>query len=279
MKRKFKRYLIPALCLCALWIAIGLYNPLRIQRYEIDASEIQNPIRIALIADLHACSYGQDNAKLVDEINREAPDIIVLAGDIFDDRLPNGPAEAFMKAIGGTYPCYYVTGNHEHWSDKAVFKRAMQTLKEVGAIRLSGEADSIAVNGETILICGVDDPVAARNDPDAPPFDAQLAQAKALSEGFDGYSILLSHRPERLDRYVEAGFDLALCGHAHGGQWRIPGLLNGLYAPNQGVFPKYAGGKYIMEPTTMIVSRGLAKESTRIPRFYNRPELVIIDLY
>ena len=69
-----------------------------------------------------------------------------------------------------------------------------------------------------------------------------------------------------------------LCGHAHGGQWRLPGLINGIYAPNQGFLPKYAGGQYQENDTTMIVSRGLARESTRIPRIFNRPELVIIDL-
>lgn len=66
--------------------------------------------------------------------------------------------------------------------------------------------------------------------------------------------------------------------HAHGGQWRIPGVLNGLYAPNQGLFPKYGGGRYDFDGQTMIVSRGLARESTRAPRFFNRPELVVIEV-
>ena len=44
--------------------------------------------------------------------------------------------------------------------------------------------------------------------------------------------------------YAKENFDLVVCGHAHGGQVRIPGLLNGLYAPNQGFFPSHAGGFY-----------------------------------
>ncbi len=71
---------------------------------------------------------------------------------------------------------------------------------------------------------------------------------------------------------------MVLSGHAHGGQWRIPFLLNGLYAPNQGLFPKYAGGRYDYENGTLIVSRGLARESTPMPRIFNRPELVIVDI-
>ncbi len=99
-----------------------------------------------------------------------------------------------------------------------------------------------------------------------------------MADKNDYYTVLLSHRPEFFELYTEYNFDLVLSGHAHGGQWRIPYILNGLYAPNQGVFPKYAGGEYTENNTTMIVSRGLARESTLLPRFYNRPELVIIDL-
>ena len=74
------------------------------------------------------------------------------------------------------------------------------------------------------------------------------------------YTILLTHRPELIDVYSQYDFDLVLSGHAHGGQWRIPGILNGLYAPNQGIFPAYAGGLYEQNGTIMIVSRGLARE-------------------
>ena len=88
----------------------------------------------------------------------------------------------------------------------------------------------------------------------------------------------MSSQPELFDIYTKYGFDLVLCGHAHGGQWRIPFILNGVYAPNQGIFPQYAGGRYEKDGTVMIVSRGLARETTYVPRIFNRPELVIIDL-
>ena len=71
---------------------------------------------------------------------------------------------------------------------------------------------------------------------------------------------------------------MILAGHAHGGQWRLPGLINGLAAPNQGLFPRYAGGRYDLEGTVLVVSRGLARETTRLPRIFNRPELVLLDL-
>lgn len=104
------------------------------------------------------------------------------------------------------------------------------------------------------------------------PFDDK--QKRRYTE----YTILLSHRPEYFETYAKYPFDLVLCGHAHSGQWRIPFLLNGLYAPHQEIFPKYAGGLYEAENMRMIVSRGLARKTTYIPRIFNRPELVIIDL-
>ena len=138
------------------------------------------------------------------------------------------------------------------------------------------------VNGSWIAVCGVDDPYAWADsygftERAEGSFREQVSQAAAQAE--EGtYTILLAHRPELLDVYSQYDFDLVLAGHAHGGQWRIPGILNGLWAPNQGLFPAHAGGRYEQDGTVMIVSRGLARESTWVPRWYNRPELVIIDL-
>jgi len=92
------------------------------------------------------------------------------------------------------------------------------------------------------------------------------------------FSLLLSHRPDMTDLYESLRFDLVVSGHAHGGQWRIPLLLNGLYAPHQGLFPRYAGGLYRLNGTNLLVSRGLSRETTPLPRIFNRPEVVIVDI-
>ena len=92
----------------------------------------------------------------------------------------------------------------------------------------------------------------------------------------DIYSILLSHRPELTKYYRDSGFDLIVAGHAHGGQFRMPGCPGGLLAPHQGFFPRYAGGQYALGSTSLIVSRGLC--INRLPRIYNPPELVLVDL-
>ncbi len=137
---------------------------------------------------------------------------------------------------------------------------------------LEGERADIDINGQSLSLFGIDDPEAGETE-----FSRQLKFCGGHIDK-NRYSILLSHRPERIESYLEYDFDMILAGHAHGGQMRLPLLMNGLFAPDQGWFPKYAGGLYPFGKSQMIVSRGLARESTRMPRLFNRPEIVIINL-
>ena len=97
-----------------------------------------------------------------------------------------------------------------------------------------------------------------------------------LQNESDGYTILLSHRPELFDLYVETEMDLVFSGHAHGGQFRLP-FVGGLVAPNQGFFPKYDAGLFSEGSTNMIVSRGVGNSIIPI-RFNNRPEIIVATL-
>ncbi len=260
-----------------LFIALGLYNPLSVTRIHISSDKIDVPVRIALVSDLHSCRYGDQQKELIDAINQQAPDLICLTGDIFDDALPNDNTEIFLLAVSVKYPCYYVTGNHEFWAGEQGFQEQMRILDQYGVTRLCNDSREIEVNGQKISICGADDPVSDLYT-DTYHLNEALADIKAGLQS-DAFTLLLSHRPERFSSYTEYGFDLTLCGHAHGGQWRIPFILEGgLYAPNQGMFPTYTGGLYTSGDTRMVVSRGLARESTRLQRFYNRPEIVIIEI-
>jgi predicted MPP superfamily phosphohydrolase len=212
---------------------------------------------------------------LVKALEENEPDVLLYTGDIFDDVLPYDNTVALLKALDGKYPAYYVTGNHEYWGYES--ERALQILRQYGVKPLEGEWESLSVGGQEINICGVDDPdVDFYTNPER-PFAEQLESLKDVANN-GNYTILLSHRPERIGEYANYPFDLVVAGHAHGGQWRIPGILNGLIAPNQGLFPKYAGGEYLVNDTTLIVSRGLARESTKVPRVHNPPELVIVEL-
>lgn len=243
--------------------------------YKIKTEKLNRPVRLALVTDLHSCYYGKGQGTLLRAIDEQDPDIVLLGGDIFDDGRSYENAEVTLSYLSQRYPCYYVTGNHEYWSRD--INAILDTVASYGISILEGDCDTIQVNGQTLNICGVDDPDVVAYTKDGQGMIEQLNAGKEQI-GADGYSILLSHRPEWADTYERYGFDLVLTGHAHGGQWRIPGLVNGLYAPDQGLFPPYAGGEYSLGQGVMIVSRGLARESTLAPRIFNRPELVVIDI-
>lgn len=277
-----KRVLVCAALLFVLVSVLALDCRLVIRQYTIDTDEIDTPVRIALITDLHSCYYGERQSHLLEALDAQNPDIVLLGGDMFDDHRDNTNTELFLDGICGRYPCYYVSGNHEVWSGEDAFFVMMNALVEqYGITVLSGETVTLQIGGSTIHISGADDPDRLRFR-DVDPYSQGLTQQmEALSAEVtkDGYWILLAHRPEYFEtEYRKAPFDLILCGHAHGGQVRIPYLLNGLFAPDQGLFPAYAGGRFDEDGRTMIVSRGLARESTAVPRVFNRPELVIIDL-
>lgn len=272
-KKRFFLYIL--ICLFFLFMSAAFDVRLKVQYYTIESRKITRPVRIALVTDLHSCSYGKEQKTLIQAVSRQNPDLVLLGGDICDDKIPNDNTEAFLRGIADKYPCFYVTGNHEYWSND--IDTILNLFHTYQVKILSGTYYTIHINGQTLNICGISDPDETSYTDSDFGWTEQLEALKDVRQN-GAYTLLLTHRPEKIDSYLDGNYDLILSGHAHGGQWRIPGLLNGLLAPDQGFFPEYAGGKYDFGTTSMIVSRGLARESTRIPRIFNRPELVIIDL-
>ena len=270
------------LLLLTVLILLFLYafsESLRVVYYTVETEKITAPVRILLLTDLHSCYYGEEQKDLLEAIRQTEPDILCLGGDIFDDETPHQGTIDLMDGIADQYPCFYVTGNHEHWSEEVTVLNAL--MVSYGVTVLAGDTVLHTANGQTISIGGVDDPTGFPDtegwDPDVrDTWYGQFSLTEEAAGNSPYFTLLLSHRPEKTDAYTGSSFDLVLAGHAHGGQVRIPFLLNGLFAPNQGWFPAYAGGTYMLEDTTMIVSRGLCKND--LPRFFNRPELVVVDL-
>lgn len=254
---------------------IGLYNHLTITEYTITSNKIRTEIKLILLTDLHSCHYGEKQKQLMEAIENQKPDLVLMSGDIADDVMPDEGVEELLAGIAGQYPCYYVTGNHEFWSRRVEAQKEM--FRSYGVHVLEGDCDIVSLNSQALMIGGIDDP-----DGGTARFEKQLTAVTEIvteSDNASQYSILLAHRPELFKRYARYDFDLVLSGHAHGGQWRLPFILpNGLLAPNQGLFPQYTTGIHTDNYTNMVVSRGLSRESTRIPRFFNPPELVVIYL-
>ena len=272
LKKRSKKLLLAGGIAAALLVWAGLDTSLTVQTYTVESGKVEAPVRLALLTDLHSCDYGDGQRELLDAVEEQDPDLVLLGGDIVDDgpEMPEERALATVEALAERWPTYYVTGNHEYRTGRA--EEIKELLAGRGAVVLEGTCALVTVGEQTLQICGVDDPAVG-----AAVLQSQLEDVTVALEG-DVCSILISHRPERVADYTGRSFDLVLSGHAHGGQWRIPLLGVGLIAPNQGLFPRYAGGTYDLEGTTLVVSRGLARESTRIPRLYNPPEVVVVDL-
>ena len=259
-----------------VWTAWG-NTALELNTYTISSRELSDAFdgyRIAQVSDLHNAEFGEGNQRLLDMLRKAEPDMIAITGDLIDSRKTNiAVALAFAKGAVKIAPCYYVSGNHE--ARVSEYQDLKTGLEAAGVTVLDDTQVKIEVFGESITIIGVDDPSfhADYLTGDAAVIDKKLSELAAEDPGF---TILLSHRPELFDTYVNHGIDLVLSGHAHGGQFRLP-LIGGLVAPNQGLFPKYDAGLYSEDHTNMIVSCGLG--NSIIPfRFNNRPEVVLIEL-
>jgi len=254
---------------------IAFYNGLTIRSYTINTDKFESgkSMRVVLIADLHSHVYGRNQNTLISKIKSQNPDIILLAGDIADDEVPIDGTRFLLEGIQDIAPIFYVSGNHEYWSGD--IENIKHTIRSYGVTVLEYDYKEITVNDISIIVAGID-------DPDWIKYEKNNAK-KSMDESFkelafkNQFKILIAHRPEQIELYKKYPFDLVVSGHTHGGQIRIPFLLNGLIAPNQGWFPKYAGGMYKHGVITHIVSRGVSF-NPRLPRVFNPPEIVVIDI-
>ncbi|MCL2321725.1 MAG: metallophosphoesterase [Oscillospiraceae bacterium] len=264
------------MCLFFIFLYFSFNNRINVVNYSIETNKIMNKdIKIALLSDTHSTIYP--NNDLVNDIKREKPDLILLTGDIIDDVASIKGTDILMEKIKDIAPIYYCTGNHEYMAKD--YEERIKSLESYGVNYLNDEYKIIDINGNKILISGVNDPYIDTKVKNYPSISDRLKELEieCAKEDFNGVKILLSHRPELYDLYSNYDYDLVLSGHAHGGQVRIPFLMNGLIAPKQGLFPKFAGGLYTLnDKTKMIVSRGLSIEA--LPRIFDPPELVIITL-
>jgi len=199
--------------------------------------------------------------------------VIVLTGDLVDSRNTDIRVGIdFGIGAAAIAPTYYVPGNHEARIPE--YEQLKSGLKAAGVTVLENERTELVCGTERIALLGIADPSFFGSE--ASYADIAAAALEQLTGEQTAYSILLAHRPELFDCYVQSGVDLVLSGHAHGGQIRLP-LIGGLYAPGQGFFPQYDGGIYQSEHTHMIVSRGIGNSLFPF-RVNNRPEIAVVEL-
>lgn len=252
---------------------------LELNEYQIKSEQLPESFqgfRIAQISDLHNAEIGKENVKLLELIEKAQPDIIVITGDIIDSYHTDIETSlAFVEKVVEIAPCYYVTGNHEARLTRDVFRNFEEKIKLYGVEVLHDKEVLLQRDGEHISLAGLDDPSFASKH-NGIRYSNLTNRIKELYTE-DSFQILLSHRPELFQTYVDAEVDLAFSGHAHGGQFRIP-FIGGILAPNQGFFPEYDEGLFTENQTSMVVSRGIGNSLFPF-RFNNRPEVVVVELH
>ena len=230
--------------------------------------------RIRQISDYHNTSLLEN--RVVSMTAAEGPDIIVITGDLFDCRKTDISAGlSLVKKLAEIAPVYYVTGNHE-----AKLKNPDRVKKQIaarGATVMDNSIINLYRGDESISLRGVDDPrFYAKNDYDDSNRGSFRRHVLEFMKNRDRFTVLLSHRPEFIHTYRDCGVNLALTGHAHGGQFGIPFTDIGVFVPNQGLFPRYAAGMKQLGDTTMIISRGIGNSVFPF-RLCNYPEVVTVE--
>ena len=214
-------------------------------------------LAIALVADLH----NTDPSQTLRLLEKEKPDLIVIAGDLYEgpprrERVEWEHAARLLKACGELAPTYYSQGNH----DQTLCAEIEAAIKEAGVTLLTDRA----VYAHGIHIGGLGS--AYYQEDDTP----NLAFAIDFSHR-EGYKLLICHHPEYYRRYLkDLPLDLILSGHNHGGQWRVFG--RGVYVPGQGLFPPHTHG---VIDGRLVVSCGVSN-NVWVPRIGVPTELVML---
>lgn len=242
-------------------------------KYEIFSERLPDEfdgLTIAHVSDLHNCDMG---TVLISALAEIGPDIIAITGDMIHIEGQSAAAEKFAMGAVQIAPTYYVPGNHEQVL--ACYGEFKDFLRDTGVHVLENTYETVTRGEKKIALLGMNDPTFFAGK--KPEFVAKLTRTCAeIEDAGINYTVLLSHRPELFEQYVAAGIDLSLCGHTHGGHVRVP-LIGAIYAPGQGLFPKYSDGRYESDGKCMIISKGLGKSSW-VPRIFNPPELVVEKL-
>lgn len=285
MKRdKVSKKIIAIMCIVLASIVLAIWTvwgnkALMVSEIYISSGRLPSSFsgfRIAHVSDLHNTEFGKGNVTLLQMLTESSPDIIVITGDLIDAQHTDvETALDFAEGTSKIAPTYYVTGNHEASSSQ--YMALKDGLEAVSVTVLEDCMIHLNREGVSIALLGLADPNFTIRGDLFNEVPAMIStKLNSLLENGQEYSLLLSHRPELFETYVDCGIDLILSGHAHGGQFRLP-LIGGVIAPDQGLFPQYDAGLYSEGSTNMVVSRGLGNSIIPI-RFNNRPEIVVIEL-
>lgn len=230
--------------------------------------------KIVHLSDLHGHEYGEGNRDLLALVAEQEPDLIVVTGDVIDQKGQLEIIPDLAKGLAAIAPSYYVTGNHEWAVGTGTVKELKRLLSQYGVEPLSNQYEMLEHNGAQIVLAGVDDPNGYADQTTPEELHAQIQDNEP---GL--FTLLLAHRNDRFGQYANAGYDFVLSGHGHGGIVRLP-FVGGLVGTDRRFFPPWTSGLYTVGDSTLFVSRGLGNNTVPFKGFrvFNRPELAVVTL-
>ena len=267
-----KRYLKFIVFCIVFYIFLFLNNEwITISNYAYESEKVPKAFdgfKITQISDMHDSEFGNNHERLLRKVQETEPDVIFITGDLIDSRRYDLPQSLrAVEQLTKIAPVYYVLGNHEVATNE--MNMIYDALENIGVHNLKNESTIIDKDGQSIVIAGIEDPLMGKSV-------EEMLDIATKNVSNDQMALVLSHRPEQFNTYVEHGIDLVFTGHAHGGQIRLP-FLGGLVAPSQGWLPTYTDGVFYEEGTSMVISRGLGNSLFPF-RIFNRPEIVQVQL-
>lgn len=226
----------------------GIFNArnIKVNEYSITVNKScgsDKHLKAVLVADLHmGYAIGVDHiTNMVEKINQQDADIVIIAGDIFDNSYdgmddPEG-IKAQLKSIKSKYGVYAVYGNHDidekilmgftfDWGGKQLHSEKMTNFMKECNIKLIND-ESVLINDEFYLV--------GRRDTDKPGTeDGTRAEISELTKDLDKTKpiFVLSHEPDELQKTADAGADIDFSGHTHDGQLFPGNLTIGLFWEN-----------------------------------------------
>ena len=244
---------------CWLYDTNTRIRPEHLPVYLPDLPPAFENCRIALLTDLHIPDCTVSPRKLAETVRMLKPDFIFFSGDLITSYKPfNGELLfTYMKHLAAIAPCYAIPGNHER--RMGILDAWRLLLHKAGITVLLDEWVLIERDNGELPLCGLLRGIPLAGEHPAP-----------------GPVLALSHYPARLDAYESAGLNLVLAGHAHGGQWRFFG--QGVFAPGEGLLPRYTSGLYRKGGTQLAVSRGLGNSAFPL-RINNPPHIPLLILH
>ncbi len=252
-----------------------------ITRFRITSGKIRAPFKICVLSDLHECTFGPGNCRLLSGIRKLSPDLVLIAGDLVDaESCGNaGDTMVFLERLARRFPVFYAPGNHEHkiLHKKRFFLqrgRLRHGLKAAGVRLFCNE--SRIFEEPNLRISGLDLAGKYFRKFSPIPLEEGLLEEKLGKADEARFHILAAHDPSRFSSYARYGADLVISGHVHGGIIRLP-KLGGLISPDISLFPKYDAGLFRLRKTRMVVCRGIGSHTINL-RINNPPELMLLEL-